>query len=798
MVAVLALVPVLVPGAGVPVPGAAPAVALAGDAIGSCFNSSPRAIYPYGATDVNAEVGNSDITATLSPAGRVTVFRYAGANDENQVDFFASGYNPQNGKPILSAPNQGLMLGIRYFVDGMAHFAWLVSWAHSQRYASPESPTVITSYSSPAGLGLKVNVTTFASAGPLSSLDRRLPGGAPDALEEAIAVRRASGSPAAGLSLVSYGNWNPIASDLPGFPVLDSGCAASLDTSATGSYGSHAGDVVVSWKGTDIATGRQASVAIASGWSTSAQSWQVGGDGTSPSAKPMEPADGYSQLVKPPFRLGDASSASGHVTAALATKLHFSREGTARARFIVTAATSGREATDRLMAARKVAALTQLTAVQREWQLLLSRAPMPATSDKAVGNGAYRALISVLLAIDPRTGAIIASPDTQGPYGEDWIRDGSFINFMLDTAGFHRIVTQHNLFYARTQSSPAHRLASVPYGDWPMNMYPTGQPGGPISYEIDETGFGAWTLWSHAAFLAGAARRTYLKEVFPAIARAAQFLTTCVDPRTHLQCPASIGDNPDPSVTLQGAGPDLLGLRSAIAAARAVGVSGGEVQAWRSRAAELGKAIAGLYSPSAGNYLRAPLPAAGALRSPGSTGFEDGGVLLWPVHLLPYQEPQMQHLAGAVYNAMAASFSGASGGYETVQLLGACHAWQPLDPLHRQTLQAALVKVIGALSTPAGLLGEYWRRWGNGQVGPLNDQPHTWESAAFYLDTLCVDGSRPLHGHIASDAAAGSSKGRPGSSGEDVATIAASVMLLLLAGILGGVFIRRRRLERHL
>src|SRR5581483_4881521 len=72
----------------------------------------------------------------------------------------------------------------------------------------------------------------------------------------------------------------------------------------------------------------------------------------------------------------------------------------------------------------------------------------------------------------------------QGPYAEDWVRDGSFIDHMLDENGFQDLVTRHELFYVRTQSSPTHPIASVPFGNWPMVMYPSrGGPGGPIPYE---------------------------------------------------------------------------------------------------------------------------------------------------------------------------------------------------------------------------------------------------------------------------------------------------------------------------
>src|SRR5207253_9442894 len=137
----------------------------------------------------------------------------------------------------------------------------------------------------------------------------------------------------------------------------------------------------------------------------------------------------------------------------------------------------------------------QAAAVADDWSGWLRGAALPATDDTRVRDVAERSLITMRLAMDPDTGAIVASADTQAPYGQDWIRDGAFINEALDRAGFSDMVSRHNLFEAAAQTSVSNPDALRPPGNWPMMVYGDGQPAGPIPYEIDETGLGAWTLW---------------------------------------------------------------------------------------------------------------------------------------------------------------------------------------------------------------------------------------------------------------------------------------------------------------
>src|SRR5207248_6914775 len=186
------------------------------------------------------------------------------------------------------------------------------------------------------------------------------------------------------------------------------------------------------------------------------------------------------------------------------------------------------------------------------WRRWLAHTLLPASRDPRVVSVAKRTLVTVRLAIDPDSGAIVASSDTQGPYGEDWIRDGSFINQLLDLNGLTAEVTRHNLFYARVQTSATNPSPLRPPGNWAMASYGDGIDGAPIPWEIDETGLGIWALESHAGYLPASQRGRYLRGVFPAIARAADHLTVCVDPLSGLQCNANDADNLTPSQRLHG------------------------------------------------------------------------------------------------------------------------------------------------------------------------------------------------------------------------------------------------------
>src|SRR5205807_1630379 len=163
-------------------------------------------------------------------------------------------------------------------------------------------------------------------------------------------------------------------------------------------------------------------------------------------------------------------------------------------------------------------------------------------------------------------GPIVASVATQSPYGEDWVRDSAFIDHLLDLCGHHAEAEANARFLAGVQVQtgrppPLGTSPTVPPGNWAMNYYADGTVGGPIPWEIDETGFGVWLLVDHFD-LSG--DRAYLAAVYPAVAAAADFLAGAGrDPATGLTVPASEDDNPFPTypASLHASGPVLLALR---------------------------------------------------------------------------------------------------------------------------------------------------------------------------------------------------------------------------------------------
>lgn len=688
----------------------------------TCYNATQsNADYEaYGPTDVNAQTGDGHLTVNENRAGTLTVFKYPNPSYYNQIKYLAVSRNA-HGVVQVQYPNEGSFAGLLYRAGNRTRLAWLRQWPVTQTYDSPDTAVPVTVYHSPRGLGLTV-----------SDADLVVPG--TSTFVRQFWVQRSIHSPVRSAQLVYYENFNPIATRLSGLPVADWCLTRLSDQAAAYVAGAHA--IVNRWQGVDQASNRATSVAVAIGFDRPDAQRQVGGDGYDPGTVAGQPADPYRELSSPPYRLGGARSATGQTTGALTLPLAFDRRGRSSARVVISAGPTPARAASELEAARRSRFARELRSEVRYWHGWLAPTRLPSTSNRRVVFVAKRTLITARLAIDAASGAIVASSDTQGPYGEDWIRDGSFINRLLDINGYRSVVTRHNLFYARVQTSATNPSPLRPSGNWAMEYYGDGINGGPIPWEIDETGLGIWALQNHASFLPSPERRHYLRQVFPAITRAADFLTTCVDPRTGLQCPANEDDNPTPSESLHGAETVDLGLRAALAAASTLGVRGPDQTTWRSRLARLDAAIRALYDPHTHSYREG-----NAGGNAYNVSYGDGGWLLWPVVFRAYRDPTMVGEARAVRTAMDRSLRAARGEYEAKGLLGLSYAWKsPTRPESRE-LHRALSYLAHTLTTPTGLFGEAWERFG-GRPLPVEDMPHVWEHTLFYLAALRIDGAR--------------------------------------------------------
>ncbi len=673
----------------------------------------------YGPTDVTVQAGNGRVTVNENAAGTITVFKYPDPSLFNLVKYFALSRN-EHGKVRVQFPNEGSFAGLRWETrSGASGFAWLSDWHSHQRYDSPDMPVPVTTFRSPERLGLKVRDVDVAP--PHSSR-----------LVRHFQVIRATGSPVRKASLVYFENFNPTATHIPLFPIAD-WCVSRL-SDGSAAYLPRRQAIVNSWSGVDDATGDPATIAVAFGLSAPAGAHQVGEDGYDSASTPGGPPDAYDQA---PAGLGGDDSATGQTTGALEQRLQFHRRGRAAAQVTIAGGRDAAAAMAALSRGRGIPFARQMAAERRDWHRFLSQRLLPAGGGHRVIEVAKRSLISLRLARAAKTGAIVASVNTQGPYGEDWIRDGAFINALLEREGLKGWVTRHNLFYSRIQASAQNPSAIRPPGNWTMAAYSDGVDGAPIPWEIDETGLGAWTLYEHYTRLRGAAARRYLASVYPAIARAADYLATCQDPTNGLQCVANEDDSYSPSQSLHGAGPVLLGLRSAIAAAKAMGDRSAGVARWKQRAAGLSAAIGNLYDPATHSYR----PGTQAGNSYNVT-YGDGGWLLWPVRLLPYSNPRMVGEAKAVAAAMKHSLSAPRGQYEAKALLGLAYAWKPYTKAHRHLLDRTLRYMARKLTTPTGLFGESWERYPNGHPFPVQDMPHVWEHSLFLMAALQAEGAR--------------------------------------------------------
>jgi GH15 family glucan-1,4-alpha-glucosidase len=319
-------------------------------------------------------------------------------------------------------------------------------------------------------------------------------------------------------------------------------------------------------------------------------------------------------------------------------------------------------------------------------------------------------------AMDRRTGAIVANATVQTPYRQDWVRDGAFFNYALLLAGYDEMAKGHAEFYARI-----HR----PGGTWDSFYYPDGAEAGAVfPYEIDSQGFALWALWLPYEFTGD---RDYLERVYPAIAATADALLLCADPLNGMQCYAAEDDALQPTQGAQGAATTYLALRSASAAAEAVGADANP--RWASRASELAAA------------------AVHRLCNPGGCRGGRGGVYLaWPSRLLSDAAPALlqPHLAQFVaeLDSNASFTTPVIGGYVQYPmepLLALAPLWADPD---RATRLAGWTRWLTDDVAHPGLLqfGERIFRIADRAYLHSIGFPHIWSGAETYIAAAFVHG----------------------------------------------------------
>ncbi len=779
----------------------------------------------WGATNTNAALGAGQLTSTVSLCGEITSLKWPGPSYYDQLDYLTSNEVDARLKPRLGAlESAGAFPGLWYRTAAGAGFTWLrdLPWSHEQTYSSDTSNIAVTTFRN-RQLGLEIRAYQFIVPGRDVLINHyevlRQPS---SPVREASLIFYANFAPTlARQALFPVADW---ALDFKNdhAVVYDEEEGAILHylpaSERSNPHRLTRVSEILRQPGSREQLAQQVrallgelegeGVYIALGARGGDDGYQCGFDQTDlcdlqtrlteNTIRVFDLGDAFAEFVRIAFQcrrqvlhpdgpLGECRQQLGwtyeaesaysdaadgllsrspiaacQANAALAKRLHFSGER-AEATFDIAIAGRKDSAYALLRAARSEAVEQQRAEHERWWRDFLAPARLPNTTDPEVLAFAKRSLIVMRTAMDEASGAIVASVNTQPPYGEDWPRDGAFINYALDLAGYADLVTRHNRFYARVQRkrpaawSPLYDFGPcdpqnpvypncVPAGTVEANYYAdpvAAVPGLPLSFEIDAAGLTVWTLWQHAKFLQEPQqRRAYLAEVCSSIELGAKNLARCKDETNNLQCLANEDDNIPLAQTLMGAQTVLLALRSGIEAAEECGFDPAEVDFWRARARELEEGIPRFFQRSE------PVPHLEGPRAPW---------VIWPVRFLAPRDPlAVSHVRLLKEQGIDPILqrTAPESGYNAEPLTALAYlARQRNDRAMLQEAQQAVRFFVRELTTVGtrhiseaygrvqvdrngdGVAPDYW---------PQNDVPHVWEHAALFIAATFAFGDGPI------------------------------------------------------
>lgn len=465
--------------------------------------------------------------------------------------------------------------------------------------------------------------------------------------------------------------------------------------------------------------------------------------------------------------LGQSPVAAGEVNEALLTPLDPVPEGDGWAARAAVIFSPGATAADAISGAQAVAEPRRIAEEAEEavtaW---LEGVALPQSLPPRVRAVARRALLNLRVGTDAETGAIVASPSRQPPYGLDWPRDGAFFNAALEVAGLSELAGRRADLYLQWQrAEPAlpvpvldqpppvdpstGRSDTYPAGAWEMNYYPDGMTGGIFRFEIDNTAFALWLVLAHVGALPPAEVPSYLQQRWTPIERAAALLARWRDPATGLQAPAQEDDNPGYTQTLHGAVTVFGALDLAARAARAAGKER-EARDWGFRACELRSAILDLlYDEEAGRFTMDP----GRPFDPARAPLGPGAWLVWPMRVLPWDDPRIRpEVLGqldAIEPTVALQTEG--GSYFMKNTASAALAFGS-DPVIGPRVRAMLETIAERHATPDTLhFGEVVIFDGPSEARVASQRvatPHLWEGILFYLTAMALEQPERFDRHL--------------------------------------------------
>lgn len=582
----------------------------------------------FGPTNINAALGNGRMAVGVANTGTVTVLKWPRPSYHDQLRYRTVSRDlPQMG----ARENDGIFFGLLFRDPGRC--LWLRDASSiEQKYLSDLVNILQTTYRF-EDQGLEVRVIDFVPDDH-------------DALIRQVIVQSEAGTREEMPSeVVAFVNLSICQKKIPYVPVAD----WLFDSWGQDELAFQKKDHLLLQNGHSFGINQDPVLAAVGFWRASC-GHQCGRDGLGAEGGEeafQDAADGV---------LSGVRKAVGQVDGALAISLEFDTQGEADADFFILFGEQYDKVIDAVQRLRAAEAAELRTVAGIRDQNWLAAACIPDTDDEDLLAVLRRALLLTKVVRDERSGAFSCSVATQPPYALDWSRDGAYINLMLDRAGYLDWVTKHNLFYAEVQRWPL--------GNWDMCTYGDGVAGGPLFLELDTMGLTAWALWDHYRNLPAEQRAAYLNEVYPAIAKTADFFVFWRDPETLLPLPAFESDFPNITSTLLSAEMAWLSLRTAINAGELMGESYIRLADWRERKRELKKAIFKFYFNEEEQHFEGdPLTLA---------------YLVYPVAFLPVEDQRVQNTADQVYQWLEPIVLGQTdgGSYLGLAAISLARAWQ--------------------------------------------------------------------------------------------------------------------------
>ncbi|CAM4415605.1 glycoside hydrolase family 15 protein [Paenibacillus tarimensis] len=308
------------------------------------------------------------------------------------------------------------------------------------------------------------------------------------------------------------------------------------------------------------------------------------------------------------FAVGSSNVCTGYQTGAAwvdaqdgelgGTRIDMSPEGALSWRFadvapgasvelpVYIAAGSTRDEAHRVLRQAKSRLASEwLNMTQEYWRSYLAAAnPAPAEADTVISGLYERSLLAMKLMTDERSGSVVAAPEFDeafsrcGGYAYCWGRDAAYITTAFDRAGLESLSGR---FYAWTLT------AQDPDGSWQQRHFPDGRLAPSWGLQIDEGASIIWGMWQHYLHTRS---DEFVRLVWPAVERGADFLMTYLDEENGMPLPSHdlweerIGEHTYSAAAVYG------GLTAAASFAE-LHNAGAKASVWRDAAARIRETI---------------------------------------------------------------------------------------------------------------------------------------------------------------------------------------------------------------